>query len=237
MKKILALLTPLLLLLGIITVSATALDTHKTVIFTSTNVVTLNTEVDNESVTSTILALESSTSPELYLYIDSPGGSVIDGIVLVNYLQHSKKPIQCVASYAASMAHAILEACPLRFGTSTNVLMQHKISGGASGSPSEIEGVVKIMKSLENFLNIMESKRIGITVEEFARRTSLPWYTTGEESVKENVIDAIVDVSCDASAYKINIDKTVKIGPFAFKVRYNGCPLLPGVEIPMEGKK
>lgn len=220
------LIAPLVILASVVAVSAASLI-PKTVHLTNKNTVQIRTQVDDESVADTILSLEANTSPVIFLYIESPGGSVIDGIALVNYLRNTKKNIHCVANFAASMAHAILEACPVRLATETNILMQHKIRSGAQGTPGEIEGELKIMKGLENFLDTMESKRIGISKEEFERRTAIPWFTVGEESKKENVVDEIVDVECSPELYTISYVKKVSFGQFAVDVKFNGCPLIP----------
>ena len=226
------LLIPLAIVSALVTFAAfSGTSISKNVELNSSNLVSLNSEINAESVVSTITSLESSTSPVTFLFIDSPGGSVMDGLALVNYLQHTKKPVHCIASYAASMAHAILESSPVRLGTPENILMQHKISGGAQGTPTEIEGTLKIMKGFESVLTNLETKRIGISKEEFEKRTFYPWYTFGEESVKENVIDAIVNVSCSSELYSKHTDKEVQVFIFSFKVRYSGCPLVPPVRI------
>lgn len=191
------LMTILLLVLGI---NASAFS--KTIELTETNLVSLNDEVSSETISKTIFALVNSTSPTIYLFINSPGGSVIAGIQLVTYLQNTKKNIVCVVQYAASMAHAILESCPKRVGTPTNILLQHKASTQAEGSVSEVTGQLKVLTGLELFLNEMEAKRVGKSLAEFSRLTTLPWVTFGEESINENLLDEIATVTCTEALYK-----------------------------------
>jgi len=197
--------------------------------------VSLTDEVSSQSVSNTILAIEGSKAEEIILFIDSPGGSVIDGLVLVNYLKATKKNIKCLAKYAASMAHAILEACPSRLGTTDNILMQHKMSiNNIGGTLTEIEGSLVIMRGLENILDTMESDRIGLSIEEFRNRTSKPWYTFGTDSLRENVIDKLVTVTCKPSLYLKKDSKTVSTMFGRVEVIKNGCPLIPVVIKPVE---
>ena len=200
----------LVTLLGLVSLSAMA-DTIK---LTKENTVNFTGVVTADLVQTTIVALENNNSSTIYLYINSPGGEVISGIGMVNYLQHTDKNIVCVASFAASMAHGILEACPYRVGTPTNILLQHKPSTQAQGTPTEIEGEFRVLEGLEIYMADMESKRIGISVAEFRRRTFLPWVTFGKASLKQNLVDAIEDVQCDGK-----MNKT-----------FNGCPIQEPVE-------
>jgi len=199
---------------------------------TSSNLINFYGEVDGQLITNTVLAIENNKSPTIYLYINSPGGSVLDGVVLVNYLLNTKKKVVCIAEYAASMAHAILQACPIRYGTVTNILLQHKPSVSASGSPTEIEGTLNILKGIEDLIGRLESKRIGVSLEEFKKRTFHPWVTFGEESIKQNRIDDLVDVTCSPELYQKSTKKEVKSIFARGIVTTSACPLLsPTIEI------
>lgn len=197
------------------------------IVLTESNLVVFEGEVESTIVGKTILALETNQSKEIYLYINSPGGSIIEGIKLVQYLKNTQKNIVCVADFAASMAHAILESCPKRVGTETNLLLQHKASMTAEGSASEITGQLKVLRGLELYLNVLEAKRVGKTLEEFQQLTTLPWVTFGEESVKEKLLDSIAVVTCSPELYK---KSTIETGRSLFGIvsrTTNACPLVP----------
>lgn len=197
---------------------------------TTHNLVSLRGGVDAQSVSNVILGLERSKAETTYLYINSPGGSIIDGISLVTYLQHTKKSIVCIANYAASMAHAILEACPKRLGVPTNVLLQHRAQTNAGGNVQELQATVDVLKGLEDYLNEMEAKRIGIPLKVFQQKVNPVWITFGKESLDTNLIDGIVEIGCSSELYKT---KAITMVPGLFgpvKIVLNGCPLIPAAE-------
>ena len=201
----------------------------KTIELTSKNHTALLGPVTTESITQVISDLNSLDSPELFIYIDSPGGDVFAGLILINYILTSDRKISCVANSAASMAHQILQVCHTRIGTEHNVLMQHKLATTVQGNPQDIAGQLGIMQSLEEYLDTMSSKRIGITLQEYQRRTAQPWYTFGRKSLEQNVIDKISLVKCSKELYNKHYTKDVNTFLGTIKLTYNGCPLLPPV--------
>jgi ATP-dependent protease ClpP protease subunit len=215
------------ILVSAITLFTSAAFAAKPIMLTEANLVVLDGEVNNNSMSKVIRELVANKSDTIFLYINSGGGSVLDGFKLIHFLQNTKKNIHCIAEYAASMAHGILQACPVRLATSENILMQHKPTMRAQGSPSEIEGQLSILKALEDSMAELESKRIGISKAEYDRLTFLPWYTAGKESLKQNVVDAIVQVDCSEELYNKTSSKSVRTMFGELEVIINACPLVP----------
>lgn len=200
---------------ALLTILANRCHAEELITLTPENTVDLITEVSVTSVSDTILTFESKPAIPIYLYINSPGGDEMAGLNLVNYLSNTKKNIICIANYAASMAHAILEACPKRLGTENNILLQHKPSVDMGPStPEELRGHLGVIDGLELLLAIKEADRIGISLAEFRKRTFYPWVTFGQESVKENLIDGLVTVLCSSELYKKNFKKETNACPF-----------------------
>jgi ATP-dependent protease ClpP protease subunit len=75
------------------------------------NTAVLDTEVSGQSITNLIRTIEGLADPEVILFLNSPGGSVIAGNNLIAYMEGSGKRFTCVAYFAASMAFAIFQAC------------------------------------------------------------------------------------------------------------------------------
>jgi ATP-dependent protease ClpP protease subunit len=213
-----------------------SLSAEESILLTETNHASIITNVSEESVAAAILQLNSLTESKLYLYINSQGGDVIAGLVLVDYLRNSGKDITCIAKVAISMAHVILEACPVRVGTPDNRLMQHRLSTGAEGSPDDIAGQANQAKGLELYLDTLEANRIGVTVEEFQRRASKPWFTFGSESLRENLVDRLSYVQCHTNLFKKSSKKEVITMFGAVNIVTNGCPLIPILVVPVEAK-
>jgi hypothetical protein len=84
--------------------------------------------------------------------------------------------------------------------------MSHGIAGGMQGYVKQIESELRFAKGLEMLLQIIESRRIGITIEELHRRQNAEWWIIGSaEAIKVNAADDVTEVSCDS-----NISKPVK---------------------------
>lgn len=207
--------------------TATA-DTKKSeIILTDSNSISLRGEVNEDSISEVIVKLAKNNSPIIYLYINSPGGEVLAGMKLVNYLKYTSKHVVCIAEVAISMAHQILQACPERTATDTSILMQHRMSGGAQGNSDQIASALNILVKLEEFLDIASAKRMKISLEEFMKKVSKEWWVFGKDAKDVNMVDRIVTVQCEDAMYSISDKKTIQIFIFQIPILLNHCPILP----------
>ena len=84
------------------------------------NLITLRGEIDEQITSEIIGKINKFTNSHLYLYIISPGGSVIEGLQIIDQLQslaHKNIKLSCIANFAASMAFVIFQSCPTRYIT------------------------------------------------------------------------------------------------------------------------
>lgn len=188
-----------------------ALPDHKSLIksevvqhieLTSENSAGLVTDVNSESVFYTIKKLnELDKTKTRYLYIESPGGEVISGLDLVEYLRSDDgKGIVCVANKAASMAFVTLQSCETRLVVETTLLMSHGISGGTGGDVHTIKKQLEFMEKLETMLLELIANRIGISVETLRSRQNPEWWIVGaKEAIKEGAADGIASVTFNLS--------------------------------------
>ena len=80
-----------------------------------------------------LLKLSFKTKPgdTIYLVLNSPGGSVYDGLNFVQLFATIPRNVECIAIKAHSMAHHFLQACPgKRYGVSNIMSMAHRAAGG-----------------------------------------------------------------------------------------------------------
>jgi ATP-dependent protease ClpP protease subunit len=104
---------------------------RRTITLDESNHMSIVGEIDDANVGHAIKQLANIKGDEIYIYIDSPGGSVSSGDKFVSYmdfLQGQEKTIICVAENAMSMAFHIFENCDKRYMTQSGLLMQHQIS-------------------------------------------------------------------------------------------------------------
>lgn len=164
--------------------SISALAAPKTIELTEANSVSLDGQVDAFSIPVIIDKINNlEKDQELYIYINSQGGSVFAGIELVELLNHTDKKITCIARSAISMAFSIFQACPTRLVTPYAILMQHRIAGAMQGTPEELKSRAQLGNDLEELLNISDSKRLGITLKEFENLVRYEYWIVGATNI------------------------------------------------------
>ena len=147
-----------------------------------------------------MLFLESEDpDKEISFYINSPGGSITDGMAIVDTMNYIKCPVSTICiGLAASMGSVLLASGEKgkRFATPNSEILIHQplISGGLSGQTTEIkihaDHLVKTREKLNKFL----SDRTGQSIETIQKDTERDHYMTSEEALKYGLIDEIIDV-------------------------------------------
>lgn len=197
-----------------------------TVTLDADNTAVLRGEVSDESVGQVIADLENLKDPNVFLVIDSPGGSVFAGAELVSYLGNTDKHVTCVAKTAISMAFVILQACHERIGLDTSVLMQHVTAYSLKGrEPNNLTFALFITK-YSRVMDEAQAKRIGISYDKFRSLTISDWWLVGEEAAKAGVVDSVRKVKCTTSLLKSRKTVTVSGMFSSAQVEFSGCPLV-----------
>ena len=135
---------------------------------------------------------------EISLYINSPGGSITDGMAIVDTINYIKCPVSTICvGMAASMGAVLLAsgAKGKRFATPNAEILIHQplISGGLSGQTTEIKIHADHMVRTREKLNKLLSERTGQSLETIERDTERDNYMTAEEALKYGLIDGILD--------------------------------------------
>ena len=146
-----------------------------------------------------MLFLESEDpDKEIYFYINSPGGSITDGMAIVDTMNYIKCPVETVCvGMAASMGAVLLTAGEKgkRFAMPNSEIMIHQPligGGGLQGQATEIkihaDHLVRTREKLNKFL----SERTGKSLEVIERDTERDNYMTAEEAMEYGLIDGIM---------------------------------------------
>ena len=189
----------------------------------TTNSLTIKGPVTEESTTEFIYSLNKMKNKEnVYIYLDTPGGSVEHGNKIVAEIQKYK--LNCIAERAYSMGFVILQACKNRYITPYGRIMQHQISYGVSNEKAKVESYVSFVNQLEDELTEMQAARIGISPEEFSKRTYNDWWMVGKKAIQANCADRLADVKCSVKLTKENY--TINDG--WNELTYSKCPLVSG---------
>lgn len=147
-----------------------------------------------------LLFLESEDpDKEISLYINSPGGSITDGMAIVDTINYIKCPVSTICvGMAASMGAVLLAsgAKGKRLATPNAEILIHQPligGGGLSGQTTEIKIHADHMVRTREKLNKLLSERTGQTLEKIQNDTERDNYMTAEEALKYGLIDGILD--------------------------------------------
>ena len=146
-----------------------------------------------------MLFLESEDpDKEIYFYINSPGGSITDGMAIVDTMNYIKCPVETVCvGLAASMGAVLLTAGEKgkRFAMPNSEIMIHQPligGGGLQGQATEIkihaDHLVRTREKLNKFL----SERTGKPLDVIEKDTERANYMTAEEALEYGLIDGIM---------------------------------------------
>ena len=166
-------------------------------------IIFLSEDVNHASaslVVAQLLFLESEDPDrEIYLYINSPGGSITDGMAIVDTINYIKCPVTTICvGLAASMGAVLLAsgAKGKRYATPNAEILIHQpliAGGGLSGQTTEIKIHADHMVKTREKLNKLLSERTGQDLETIERDTERDTYMTAEEALKYGLIDGIMD--------------------------------------------
>ena len=146
-----------------------------------------------------MLFLESEDPDrDINFYINSPGGSVTDGLAIVDTMNYIKCPVSTICvGMAASMGSVLLASGEKgkRFATPNSEILIHQplISGGLSGQTTEIKIHADHMVRTREKLNKLLSDRTGQSIEQIEKDTERDHYMTAQEALKYGLIDGILD--------------------------------------------
>lgn len=132
---------------------------------------------------------------DIFLYINSPGGSVSAGLGIVDTMNHIKPDVATVCvGMAASMGSIILSQGTKgkrRILPNAEVMI-HQPWGGAQGQASDIEITARHILKTRERLNKMLAKATGKSLAQIEKDTDRDFFMTAEESKKYNIVDEIL---------------------------------------------
>ncbi len=131
---------------------------------------------------------------DIYLYINSPGGSVSAGMAIYDTMNYLKCDVSTICiGLAASMGAFILSsgAKGKRFVLPNSEVMIHQPLGGAQGQASDIAIQAKHIQHIKEKINKILSENTGQPLEKIEKDTDRDNYMTAEEAKKYGLVDKI----------------------------------------------
>jgi ATP-dependent Clp protease protease subunit len=163
-------------------------------------IVFLGTQVEDyvaSLIIAQLLFLEAE-DPErdIFLYINSPGGSVSAGLAIYDTMQYVKPDVVTICmGMAASMGALLLAAgAPgKRSALPNSRIMIHQPLGGSQGQASDIEIYAKEILALRSRLNEILSKHTSRPIEQIDRDTDRNNFMSAHEAKEYGIVDEVID--------------------------------------------
>lgn len=159
-------------------------------------IIFLTGEVNDQSaslVIGQLLFLESENpDKDIYLYINSPGGSVTAGMGIYDTMKFIRPKVNTICvGLAASMGAFLLSSGDKRYALPHSRVMIHQPLGGTQGQATEIEIMAREILRTREELNRILAENTGKSLEEVARDTERDHWMRADEALEYGLIDQI----------------------------------------------
>jgi ATP-dependent Clp protease protease subunit len=163
------------------------------------NIIFLSGEVRSESASIIIAQLlflaAEDPKKDIIMYINSPGGSVIDGFAIIDTMKHIKNDVSTICvGMAASMGAMILSEGTKgkRFALPNSEVMIHQPLGGYEGQASDIEIHAKKILEMKRKLYKMLESSTGQKYDKIVKDADRDFFMSAEEAKKYGIVDKVI---------------------------------------------
>lgn len=201
----------LLFVLGVFSISAASTKSanQEAVVLSADNTLVLNSEVNGDSVGALIVKAKELDAKlghgkPLYLYLNTPGGSIQSGLELIEVLNGLGRPVHTVTVFGASMGFQIAQNLDTRYILKSGILMSHRAAGQFQGSfggtsPSQIDERMHVFVQMTKEMDEQTVKRTNgkQTLKSYQEAYANEMWLTGQEAVAGGYADKVTNVKCD----------------------------------------
>ena len=205
----------------------------KEIVLTSENTVSLFGPVDRGSIGEVMhelnrLSQVGKKEDPIILVLYTPGGSVMAGLELMNYMNTLRRPVHAVAIFAASMGFHILQSSQIRYVTKYATVMSHRASGGFEGDiPQQVSSrlghIIQLVGKMDE--QVISRTKGKYTRESYAELIRDEYWVVGSNAIKDGFADEEVTLKCDDSLNG-TVEKSFAVGPFLIRAKLSRCPLI-----------
>ncbi|MGH2104169.1 ATP-dependent Clp endopeptidase proteolytic subunit ClpP [Aerococcus urinaeequi] len=154
-----------------------------------------NDDLANSIIAQLLFLDAQDPDKDIYLYINSPGGSITSGMAIYDTMQFVHADVQTIVmGMAASMGSFIATAGTKgkRFALPNAEILIHQPLGGAQGQATEIEIAARHILKTKEKMNRLYSEMTGQPVEVIERDTDRDNWLTAEEALEYGLLDQIM---------------------------------------------
>ena len=227
-------------------------DKDDTIVVSDNNLIILNREIMSSTMGTIILkakeldsALSSSLTNKakeklsgkktpLYIFVNSPGGSIQTGLEAAESVKGLSRPVHTITLFAASMAFQLVQQFDTRYVLRNGVMMSHRAAGGFEGSfggqfPSQLDSRYALWMKRLTEMDEQTVKRTNgkQTLASYQKQYADEMWLTGSQSTEQGYSDAVVSVKCDESLSGVRtVSAKIDLGFGTVSVTYeqDKCP-------------
>jgi ATP-dependent Clp protease, protease subunit len=155
----------------------------------------VNDDVANIIIAQLLFLEADNPERDIFLYINSPGGSVSAGLAIYDTMQYLKSPVNTICmGLAASMGAFLLAAGRKgkRSALPHSRVMIHQPSGGAQGTAADIEVQAREILYLRSKMNELMAKHTGMPVDQIERDIERDKFMSAEEAKVYGLVDNVI---------------------------------------------
>ena len=152
----------------------------------------------NDSVASIVISellyLDNLSNEDIYLYINSPGGSITSGMSIYDTMNFIKSKVITIGiGMTASMAALLLSSGNIRYALPNTEVMIHQPLGGAQGQATDIKIAAERIIKLKEKLNQILAKNTNQPLEKIYNDTERDNFLSASEALEYGLIDKIIE--------------------------------------------
>ncbi len=155
----------------------------------------IDSDVANDVVQQLLCLQLADAKRPITLYINSPGGSIVDGMAIYDTIRRSPCPVHAVvAGMAASMGAVILSGCTKgeRAILPHSEVLLHQPLGGARGQATDIEISAKRILKMKEMLMRLLAANCGKTIEKMTEDCDRDYWLDADEAVAYGICDKLL---------------------------------------------
>lgn len=183
-----------------------------------------------ETIIRQLLNFDRKSDEEITMFINSPGGSVVQMLAIIDAMNMVKSPIRTVVVGIAASAASVIAMCgDKRYISKTGQFMLHQASGVSYGEVSDMKDQVAQAEKLQNMMFEIMARKSGKTtqaIEELIDRKDK--YFDARESVSMGFVDSIIQ---DGEAQVLKFSEGINVEGYEIKSGKN-----PEIQLLREGK-
>ena len=156
---------------------------------------TINDAVANIVIAQMLFLESEDPDKDINIYINSPGGTVTDGMAIYDTMQYIRPDIVTICMGQNSSMAALLLAAGTknkRYGLPHSRIMIHQPLGGAQGQATDIDIQAREILKVRDTLNKILSEHTGQPIEKIREDTERDYFMTAEEAKEYGIIDKII---------------------------------------------